>query len=105
MSLKFSITDDIRTVHDDNVRLVEVSSALQIARRVFIVMVVPNLSPYDSSFAEYRHPIMVFDRFIVSSSDGDDASRQAIRSGKDDELSDAVPIIAFRHEPFSDINR
>ena len=102
--MKISTIDDIKTVHGDNVRLVEVSGAFQITRRVFIVMVGPNWRPVDSSFAEHGHPIMGFGRLIVSSSDGDDASRQAIRGVKDDELSHAVPVIAFRHELFSDIN-
>ena len=70
-----STTDDIRTVHGDNVRLVEVSRALQIARRVSVAMVGPNWSLDDSSFAEHMHPIMDFDRFTVISSDGDNASR------------------------------
>ena len=63
-SLRVSTTDDIRTVHGDNVRLVA-SRALQIACRIFIVMVCPNWSPDDSSFAEHRHPIMDFGRLIV----------------------------------------
>ena len=102
-SLKVGTTDDIRTVPGDDVRLVA-SKALQIARRVFIVVVCPNWSPDDSSFAEHRHPIMDFGRLIVSSSDGDDSPRQTIRGVKNDKLSNAVPIISFRHEPLSDIN-
>ena len=47
-----------------------------------------------TSFAQHRHPFVDVDRFIVSSSD-DDATRQTTRSVKDDELTNAVPIIAF----------
>ena len=69
-SLKVGTTDDIITVHGDNVRLVA-SRALQIAHRVFIVTVGPNWNLDDSIFAEHSHPIMDFDWFTVSSSDSD----------------------------------